>query len=204
MGDRVLVGGWGDLLKVTGTWWWRSSTRPGPGSRQGSGGTIRRWMCRERTCQTVTLLEHSEKVCAPRAGLAPCTRTGWPSAEKTCAPGTNRDARSPSRDSKNAIAYEPGNCPRATLGYRTPQKHSTNSLLPPIDTAGYALVDRLFAYPHARNLSTCEHESALPGIGGTSAPRTRGYSIVTPGPSGGRGPSISTGMRSSVPFGWTT
>ena len=108
------------------------------------------------------------------------------------------------RGSKNAIAYEPGNCPRATLGYRTPQKHSTNSLLPPIDTAGYALVDRLFAYPHARNLSTCEHESALPGIGGTSAPRTRGYSIVTPGPSGGRGPSISTGMRSSVPFGWTT
>ena len=35
----------------------------------------------------------------------------------------------------DAIAYEPGNCPRATLGYRTPQKHSTNSLLPPIDTA---------------------------------------------------------------------
>ena len=136
-----------------------------------------------------------------RAGLAPCTRTGWPGAEKTCAPGANRDARSPSRDSKNAIAYEPGNCPRATLGYRTPQKHSTNSLLPPIDTAGYALVDRLFAYPHARNLSTCEHASALPGIGGTSTPRTRGYSIVAPGPSGGRGPSISTGMRSSAPPG---
>ena len=41
----------------------------------------------------------------PRAGLAPCTRTGWPSAEKTCAPGANRDARSPSRDAKNAIAW---------------------------------------------------------------------------------------------------
>ena len=26
----------------------------------------RRWICRERTCQTVTFLEHSEKVCAPR------------------------------------------------------------------------------------------------------------------------------------------
>ena len=41
----------------------------GPGSRQGSGGTIRRWMCRERTCQTVTVLEHDERVCAPRARL---------------------------------------------------------------------------------------------------------------------------------------
>ena len=41
----------------------------GPGFRCGSGGTIRCWMCRERTCQTVTFLEHSEKVCAPRAGL---------------------------------------------------------------------------------------------------------------------------------------
>ena len=29
----------------------------------------RRWMCREPTCQTVTFLEHSEKVCAPRARL---------------------------------------------------------------------------------------------------------------------------------------
>jgi len=87
VGERVLVGGWGDLFKVTGVWWWRWSTRLGAGSRQGSGGTIRRWICRETTCQTVTLLEHSEKVCAPRAGLAPCTRTGWPSAEKTCAPG---------------------------------------------------------------------------------------------------------------------
>lgn len=38
----------------------------GPGSRCGSGGTIRRWICCERTCQTVTFLEHSEKVCAPR------------------------------------------------------------------------------------------------------------------------------------------
>ena len=27
-------------------------------------------MCRKRTCQTVTFLEHSEKVCAPRARLA--------------------------------------------------------------------------------------------------------------------------------------
>ena len=27
----------------------------------------RRWMCRERTCQTVTFLEHDERVCAPRA-----------------------------------------------------------------------------------------------------------------------------------------
>ena len=45
------------------------STRPGPGSRQGSGGTIRRWICREHACQTVTFLEHSEKVCAPRARL---------------------------------------------------------------------------------------------------------------------------------------
>ena len=41
----------------------------GPGSQQGSGGTTRRWICRERTCQTVTFLEHSEKVCAPRARL---------------------------------------------------------------------------------------------------------------------------------------
>ena len=40
-----------------------------PGSLCGSGGTIRRWMCCERTCQTVTFLEHSEKVCAPRARL---------------------------------------------------------------------------------------------------------------------------------------
>ena len=29
----------------------------------------RRWMCRVTTCQTVTFLEHSEKVCAPRARL---------------------------------------------------------------------------------------------------------------------------------------
>ena len=27
------------------------------------------WLCRERTCQTVTFLEHSEKVCAPRVRL---------------------------------------------------------------------------------------------------------------------------------------
>ena len=29
----------------------------------------RRWICREHACQTVTFLEHSEKVCAPRAHL---------------------------------------------------------------------------------------------------------------------------------------
>ena len=29
----------------------------------------RRWICRETTCQTVTFLERSEKVCAPRARL---------------------------------------------------------------------------------------------------------------------------------------
>lgn len=29
----------------------------------------RRWICRERTCQTVTFLEHDERVCAPRARL---------------------------------------------------------------------------------------------------------------------------------------
>ena len=29
----------------------------------------RRWIWRERTCQTVTFLEHSDKVCAPRARL---------------------------------------------------------------------------------------------------------------------------------------
>ena len=29
----------------------------------------RRWMCRETTCQTVTFLERSEMVCAPRARL---------------------------------------------------------------------------------------------------------------------------------------
>ena len=28
-----------------------------------------RWLCRERTCQTVTFLEHDERVCAPRARL---------------------------------------------------------------------------------------------------------------------------------------
>ena len=55
--------------KATGAWSWRSSTRPGPGSRKGSGGTIRRWICRETTCQTVTFLEHDERVCAPRARL---------------------------------------------------------------------------------------------------------------------------------------
>ena len=29
----------------------------------------RRWICRERTCETVTFLEHDERVCAPRARL---------------------------------------------------------------------------------------------------------------------------------------
>ncbi len=33
------------------------------------------------------------------------------------------------------------------------------------------------------------------------APRTRGYSIIAPRPNGGRGPSISTGIRSSAPPG---
>ena len=48
----------------------------GPRSRQGSGGTIRRWICRETTCQTVTFLEHSEKVRAPRAHLNPARFAG--------------------------------------------------------------------------------------------------------------------------------
>ena len=38
-----------------------------------------------------------------REGLAPCMRTGWPSAEKTCARECESEAGSPSRDSKNAI-----------------------------------------------------------------------------------------------------
>ena len=29
----------------------------------------RRWICRERTCQTVTFLEHDERMCSPRARL---------------------------------------------------------------------------------------------------------------------------------------
>ena len=29
----------------------------------------RRWICREHTCQTMTFLEHDERVCAPRARL---------------------------------------------------------------------------------------------------------------------------------------
>ena len=29
----------------------------------------RRWTCRERTCQTVTFLEHDERMCAPQARL---------------------------------------------------------------------------------------------------------------------------------------
>ena len=39
--------------------------RPGPGSRRESGGIIRRWLCRETTCQTVTFLEYNERMCAP-------------------------------------------------------------------------------------------------------------------------------------------
>ena len=31
----------------------------------------RRWICREHTCQTVTFLEHDERVCAPRHVWAP-------------------------------------------------------------------------------------------------------------------------------------
>ena len=41
----------------------------GPGFRCGSGGTIRRWMCRERTCQIATFIEQNHSVCAPRARL---------------------------------------------------------------------------------------------------------------------------------------
>ncbi len=43
--------------------------RLGPGFLCGSGGTIRRWMCRERTCQIVTFIEQNHSVCAPRARL---------------------------------------------------------------------------------------------------------------------------------------
>ena len=39
----------------------------GPGFRCGSGGTIRRWMCRERTCRIVTFIEQNHSVCALRA-----------------------------------------------------------------------------------------------------------------------------------------
>ena len=62
-----MPGLWAESLKVTGVWWW--STRLGPGFRRVSGGTIWRWVCREITCQTVTFLEHDERVCAPRARL---------------------------------------------------------------------------------------------------------------------------------------
>ena len=62
-----------------------------------------------------------------REGLAPCTRTGWPSTDKTCAPGANRDARSPSRNSTNAIddqlqdaASVRGACHIVTLAGDTP------------------------------------------------------------------------------------
>ena len=55
----------------------RSRARGGGGDRRalgrGSGAVpvaqVRRWMCRETTCQTVTFLEHDERVCAPRARL---------------------------------------------------------------------------------------------------------------------------------------
>ena len=82
----------------------------------------RRWICRETTCQTVTFLEHDARVCAPRArvgviiprpgcwtwcrvGLAPCIRTGWPSAAKTSVRECESRHWIPSRDSKNAIAW---------------------------------------------------------------------------------------------------
>ena len=204
--------------------------RLGPGFLCGSGGTIRRWLCRERTCQTVTFLEHSERMCAPRArvgvrairwairqlrfegatiaglarqlattwntvwshvkpclqaasddparfagvrvlgvdehvwhhqdrrrrgprvhwhrgpdsregssygplewtwcraGLAPCTRTG-PSAEKTSVWGANRDARSPSRDCKNAIAWP---APRTQPACAAPVTSSHSPVMPQV------------------------------------------------------------------------
>ena len=37
--------------------------------RQCSGGKIRRWMCRERTCQIATFIEQNHSVCTPRARL---------------------------------------------------------------------------------------------------------------------------------------
>ena len=43
--------------------------RLGSGFRRGSGGTIRCWLCRERTCQIVTFIEQNHSVCAPRARL---------------------------------------------------------------------------------------------------------------------------------------
>ena len=42
---------------------------PWAGIRQGSGGTIRRWICREHTCQIATFTEQNHSVCAPRARL---------------------------------------------------------------------------------------------------------------------------------------
>ena len=42
-----------------------------------------------------------------QAGLAPCMRTGWPSAEKTSARGCESRRWIPSRDSKNAIDDQP-------------------------------------------------------------------------------------------------
>ena len=40
-----------------------------PGSLCGSGDTIRRWICRERTCRIDTFIEQNHPVCAPRARL---------------------------------------------------------------------------------------------------------------------------------------
>ena len=37
--------------------------------RCGSGGTIRRWICRETTCQIATFIEQNHSVCAPQARL---------------------------------------------------------------------------------------------------------------------------------------
>lgn len=42
-------------------------TRPGPGCRCGSGGTIRRRICREHTCQIATFIEHYHSACSPGA-----------------------------------------------------------------------------------------------------------------------------------------
>ena len=43
-------------------------------------------------------------------GLAACTRTGWPSAANTSAPASRSQHETPSRDSKNAIAWPAPRC----------------------------------------------------------------------------------------------
>ena len=48
----------------------------------------RRWICREHACQTVTFLEHDERVCAPRAPLGSrAIRWGWPGLVLWTGPG---------------------------------------------------------------------------------------------------------------------